>query len=85
VSDRVTPALVEYYHRAKSYAKNALDAGVDYFDFVEAMKLAVIDAAMEKAKNNKTIAAEILRIDRSTLQRNTSNKIEHKMRHNVLE
>jgi DNA-binding NtrC family response regulator len=85
MSDRVTPAMLEFYERAKSYAKNAIEAGVDWEDFNEAMKIAVIDAAMERANNNKSHAAEILKMHRNQLSKYTSNKIAHKMRRTTSE
>jgi DNA-binding NtrC family response regulator len=79
VSDRVTPALLEFYERAKRHATNAIDAGVDWHDFREAVLIAVIDAALERAKGNKSQAARLLNMHRNMLGRYCRTQTEHKM------
>jgi DNA-binding protein Fis len=69
MSDHVTPAMLEFYERAKSYARNAIEAGVDYCDFREAMTTAVVDAALDISKGNKSKAARLLGMHRNTLIR----------------
>jgi DNA-binding NtrC family response regulator len=81
VSDRVTPALLEFYERAKRHATNAIDAGVDWHDFREAVLIAVIDAALERAKGNKSQAARLLNMHRSMLGNYCRSKSVHKMLH----
>jgi DNA-binding NtrC family response regulator len=85
MSDRVTPALLEFYKRAKRHATNAIDAGVDWHDFREAVLIAVIDAALERAKGNKSQAARLLNMHRNMLGNYCRTKSAHKMRHTILE
>jgi DNA-binding NtrC family response regulator len=70
MSKRPTPAMIEFYERAKGYATNAIHAGVNYRDFREAMTTAVIDAALEMSKGNKSRAARLLGMHRNTMTRN---------------
>jgi DNA-binding NtrC family response regulator len=70
MSKRPTPAMLEFYERAKGYAVNAIHAGVNYRDFREAMTTAVIDAALDLSKGNKSRAARLLGMHRNTMTRN---------------
>lgn len=64
------PAMMEFYERAKAYATNAIEAGVLWYEFEDAIRTAVIDAALEKTKGNKKRAARLIGMGRSTLLRN---------------
>ena len=80
--DRVPVALAEFYDRAKSYAVNAIELGVKWSDFREAIVLSVIDAAMEKAEGNKSRAARLLGMHRTHLCKYMANtRPAYKMRH----
>jgi DNA-binding protein Fis len=70
MSRRPSPAMVEFYERAKGYAVNAIHAGVNFHDFKEAMTAAVIDAALDLSKGNKSRAARLLGMHRNTMTRN---------------
>jgi DNA-binding protein Fis len=67
MSKRPVPAMLEYYDRAKSYATNAIHAGVNFQDFKEAMTAAVLDAALDLTKGNKSRAARLLGMHRNTM------------------
>jgi DNA-binding NtrC family response regulator len=64
------PAMVEFYEHAKVYAANAIQSGLTYRDFREAMATAVIDAALDLADGKKSRAARLLGMHRNTMTRN---------------
>ena len=69
MSERITPQMLEYYERAKGYAVNAIHSGVGWYQFEDAMRTAVIDAALEISGGIRSKAARLLGIHRNSLAR----------------